>query len=174
MSVYRGQEKVLNSITAVEEAKVKEAVKANIVTAFSDTPSDEKVPSEKLIKTELSKKVEIDDTNKSSTKTYSSNKISGLFDKMVYKDTRRVNSPPAYYFENFPMQNVYEFKDCDALGITNAKYGALQTLTCWVDSTGTIYQVFFCEAGVYYRSSTISTDMASCTWGSWNKLAVAP
>ena len=53
MSVYRGQEKVLNSITAVEEEKVKEAVKANIVTAFSDTPSDEKVPSEKLVKTEL-------------------------------------------------------------------------------------------------------------------------
>ena len=49
MSVYKGQEKVLNSITAVEEAKVKEVVKANIVTAFSDTPSDEKVPSEKAV-----------------------------------------------------------------------------------------------------------------------------
>ena len=30
MSVYRGQEKVLNSITAVEEAKVKEAVKEEV------------------------------------------------------------------------------------------------------------------------------------------------
>ena len=174
MSVYKGQEKVLNSITAVEEAKVKEAVKANIVTAFSDTPSDEKVPSEKLVKTELSKKVEIDDTNKSSTKTYSSNKIYGLFDKMGYKDTRDVNSPPAYYFENFPMQNVCELKDCGVLGITNANYGALQTLTCWKDTTAPIYQVLVCETGVYYRSSTISTDMASCTWRSWNKLAVTP
>ena len=148
MSVYKGQEKVLNSITAVEEAKVKEAVKANIVTAFSDTPSDEKVPSEKLVKTELS--------------------------KMGYKDTRNLDSPPAYYFENFPTQNVYEFKDCSALGITSANYGALQTLICWKDSTAPIYQVLVCEGGVYYRSSTISTDMASCTWRSWNKLAVTP
>ena len=148
MSVYRGQEKVLNSITAVEEEKVKEAVKANIVTAFSDTPSDEKVPSEKLVKTELS--------------------------KMRYKDTRNVDSPPAYYFENFPTQNVYEFKDCGALGITSDNYGALQTLVCWKDSTAPIHQVLVCDGGVYYRSSTISTDMASCTWRSWNKLAVTP
>ena len=55
MSIYKGQEKVLNSITPIEEEKVKEAVKANIVTAFSDTPSDEKVPSEKAVKTELDK-----------------------------------------------------------------------------------------------------------------------
>ena len=122
MSVYKGQEKVLNSITAVEEAKVKEAVKAN----------------------------------------------------MEYKDTRNVDSPPAYYFENFPTQNVYEFKTCGALGITSANYGALQTLICWKDSTAPIYQVLVCDGGVYYRSSTISTDMASCTWGSWNKLAVTP
>ena len=148
MSIYKGQEKVLNSITSIEEEKVKEAVKANIVTAFSDTPSDEKVPSEKLVKTELS--------------------------KMGYKDTRNVDSPPAYYFENFPTQNVYEFKDCSALGITSANYGALQTLICWKDSTAPIYQVLVCEGGVYYRSSTISTDMASCTWRSWNKLAVTP
>ena len=148
MSVYKGQEKVLNSITSIEEEKVKEAVKANIVTAFSDTPSDEKVPSEKLVKTELS--------------------------KMGYKDTRNVDSPPAYYFENFPTQNVYEFKTCGALGITSANYGALQTLTCWKDSTAPIHQVLVCETGVYYRSSTISPDMASCTWGSWNKLAVTP
>ena len=122
MSIYKGQEKVLNSITPIEEEKVKEAVKAN----------------------------------------------------MGYKDTRDVNSPPAYYFENFPMQNVYELKDCSALGITNANYGALQTLTCWKDSTAPIYQVLVCDGGVYYRSSTISTDMASCTWRSWNKLAVTP
>ena len=30
MSVYKGQEKILNSITAVEEAKVKEAVKEEV------------------------------------------------------------------------------------------------------------------------------------------------
>ena len=174
MSVYRGQEKVLNSITAVEEAKVKEVVKANIVTAFSDTPSDEKVPSEKLVKTELSKKVEVDDANKSSTKTFSSNKISDLFDKMKYVDTRDVDSPPAYYFENFPMQNVYEFKKCNVLGITNAIFGALQTLVCWYNATTEIYQVLFCEAGVYYRCSTTDKDTAISTWGSWNKLAVTP
>ena len=174
MSIYKNGDKILSSITAVEEAKVKEAVKANIVTAFSDTPSDEKVPSEKLVKAELSKKVEVDDTNKSSTKTFSSNKISGLFDKMKYVDTRDVDSPPAYYFENFPMQNVYEFKSCGALGIAGANYGALQTLACWANGTAPIYQVLVCEAGVYYRSSTTSTDIASSTWRSWNKLAVTP
>ena len=173
MSVYKGQEKVLNSITAVEEAKVKEAVKANIVTAFSDTPSDEKVPSEKLVKAELSKKVEVDDANKSSTKTFSSNKISDLFDKMKYVDTRDVNSPPSYYFENFPMQNVYEFKKCSALGIFG-DYGALQTLVCWHDVTAPIHQVLVCENGIYYRSSNIAPDPTNCAWGSWTKLAVTP
>ena len=122
MSIYKGQEKVLNNITPIEEEKVKEAVKAN----------------------------------------------------MEYKDTRNVDSPPAYYFENFPTQNVYEFKTCGALGITSDNYGALQTLICWKDSTAPIYQVLVCDGGVYYRSSTISTDMASCTWRSWNKLAVTP
>ena len=153
MSVYRGQEKVLNSITAVEEAKVKEAVKANIVTAFSDTPSDEKVPSEKLVKTELAKKVGIE--------------------TIKYTDTRYVDSPPSYYLENFPMQNVYEFKNCSALGIFG-DYGALQTLVCWHDVTAPIHQVLVCSNGIYYRSSNFSTDPTNCTWGSWTKLAVAP
>lgn len=63
--------------------------------------------------------------------------VSGLENDITVKDTRSVNSPPSFYWANYPTRVVNEFKQASVIGLTGmGTYVNLATTVSYKDSTG--------------------------------------
>lgn len=81
------------------------------------------------------------------------------------EDTRDVNSPPSWYYENYPKRNVREFKRTTVMGVGSnlETYGTLLTEVPWSDTSGgRIKQSFYVHDKIFTRSGTSS-------WTSWKE-----
>lgn len=87
-------------------------------------------------------------------------------DGLDIKDTRATNESPNWYFKNYPKTTVMEFKECNAIGLSNVGiYCNLQTIVLWGDSTGGYPRQTAKIEGTgkeYWRVGTSDT-----TWSSW-------
>ena len=87
-------------------------------------------------------------------------------DGLDIKDTRATNESPNWYFKNYPKTTVMEFKECNAIGLSNVGiYCNLQTIVLWGDSTGGYPRQTAKIEGTgkeYWRVGTSNT-----TWSSW-------
>ena len=88
-----------------------------------------------------------------------------LADKKI-KDTRSTNQLPSWYFTNYPLQEVREFKQVPTMGIGSGTYGILTTNVPWRDdSGGTVKQKFETNTETHVRQS----NSAGTAWGAWSK-----
>lgn len=87
-------------------------------------------------------------------------------DGLDIKDTRATNESPNWYFNNYPKTTVMEFKECNAIGLSNVgRYCNLQTIVLWGDSSGGYPRQTAKIEGTgkeYWRVGTSDT-----TWSSW-------
>lgn len=87
-------------------------------------------------------------------------------DGLDVKDTRATNESPNWYFKNYPKTTVMEFKECNAIGLSNVgTYCNLQTIVLWGDSSGGYPRQTAKIEGTgkeYWRVGTSDT-----TWSSW-------
>lgn len=87
-------------------------------------------------------------------------------DGLDIKDTRATNESPNWYFKNYPKTTVMEFKECNAIGLSNVGiYCNLQTIVLWGDSSGGYPRQTAKIEGTgkeYWRVGTSNT-----TWSSW-------
>ena len=87
-------------------------------------------------------------------------------DGLDIKDTRATNESPNWYFKNYPKTTVMEFKECNAIGLSNVGiYCNLQTIVLWGDSSGGYPRQTAKIEGTgkeYWRVGTSDT-----TWSSW-------
>lgn len=87
-------------------------------------------------------------------------------DGLDIKDTRATNESPNWYFKNYPKTTVMEFKECNAIGLSNVgTYCNLQTIVLWGDSSGGYPRQTAKIEGTgkeYWRVGTSDT-----TWSSW-------
>lgn len=87
-------------------------------------------------------------------------------DGLDIKDTRATNESPNWYIKNYPKTTVMEFKECNAIGLSNVGiYCNLQTIILWGDSSGGYPRQTAKIEGTgkeYWRVGTSDT-----TWSSW-------
>lgn len=88
-----------------------------------------------------------------------------LSDKTI-KDTRNDNMNPAWYFNNYGLQTVAEFKYRNILGVPGSQtYVHLTTEVPWKDSSGgNIIQTAKSSDGTYQRVGSTTF------WSSWEKI----
>lgn len=78
-------------------------------------------------------------------------------------DTRDANKNPQWYYDNYAMQIVHEFKSTSVLGLSGETYCYLETIVPWNDATGGYpKQTAFVNNRKYTRVGTSTT-----TWGAW-------
>lgn len=89
-------------------------------------------------------------------------------DKQI-KDTRNVNRPPSWYFNNYSKQLVRELKRNDIVGISGeGSVSILETDVPWFDASGgRIKQILYTDTATHERRSNVSVD----TWQPWKKVA---
>ena len=91
-----------------------------------------------------------------------------LADKRI-KDTRSDNQSPQWYWTNYPIQTVEEFKVSAVIGLTSeSAYAILTTNVQWGDSSGgNVKQTAKTDRATFERYGT------GTTWGAWTKIANA-
>lgn len=87
-----------------------------------------------------------------------------------FPDTRDENKPPKWYFENYPRQEITEFKYGKSLGLfpaDNYSYGTLTTYVPWNSNSGGYpVQIFRSQTSATYTRTTNNND----TWLAWRKV----
>ena len=108
--------------------------------------------------------------------TTTSNKTTALESKLndeaeylTLQDTRGVNQPPSWYYNNHPRRVVNEFKQASVLGLSGlGEYVNLETRVIWGDSSGgRIVQTAFSHTNIFLTSQRTSSSDTS--WNGWSQ-----
>ena len=92
--------------------------------------------------------------------------INSITNRITVTDTRHTNKTPSWYMTNHPKRQVWEFKECAALGLSGETYCFLETSVPWGDSSGGYpKQVAKVLDKEYWRVGTSDT-----AWGPWNNV----
>jgi len=87
-------------------------------------------------------------------------------DSVKLPDTRSTNQSPSWYWTNYPMKRVTEFKSASTLGLTGmGTYVALETIVPWSDSSGgAIIQIARSQDSTLTAERSSTGSGASATW----------
>ena len=106
-------------------------------------------------------------TSQGGSITTLTNSVSAIDQIVTIRDTRNDNSPPSFYWANYPRRTVREFKFRSVIGAPgSSSYGALETTARWTDASGgPVVQVFTPGESLdqYTRYSTSTT-----AWSAWS------
>lgn len=106
-------------------------------------------------------------TSQGGSITTLNNSVSAIDQIVTIRDTRNDNSPPSFYWANYPRRTVREFKFRSVIGAPGtSSYGALETTARWTDASGgPVVQVFTPGESLdqYTRYSTSTT-----AWSAWS------
>ncbi|HAV3341458.1 TPA: phage tail protein [Acinetobacter baumannii] len=102
-------------------------------------------------------------TSQGSSITSLNASVNGLLKDVAVSDTRSTNQPPSWYWSNYPLRIVREFKQASVLGLTGmGTYVSLETYVYWIDpSGGPIIQI------ARGSSSTFTAERRSADYNSW-------
>ncbi len=98
--------------------------------------------------------------------TQQSQVLASLDNLNTVLDTRNVNSPPSYYWANYPSRSVREFKLRTVVGVpAGPTYGVLTTTVPYLNSTGGVIQQVFISSDEKFSYSRTSTSTTA--WSAW-------
>ncbi|GEM_PF-319153 len=98
--------------------------------------------------------------------TQQSQVLASLDNLNTVLDTRNVNSPPSYYWANYPRRSVREFKLRTVVGVpAGPTYGVLTTTVPFVNNTGGVIQQVFVSSDEKFSYSRTSTSTTA--WSAW-------
>ncbi|EHF3480331.1 phage tail protein [Acinetobacter baumannii] len=94
--------------------------------------------------------------------------VNGLLKDVSVSDTRSTNQPPSWYWSNYPLRIVREFKQASVLGLTGMGiYVSLETYVYWTDASGgPIIQI---ARGTDSKLTAERRSTSTSTWGSWSQ-----
>ncbi|EXU43982.1 phage tail family protein [Acinetobacter baumannii 24845_6] len=94
--------------------------------------------------------------------------VNGLLKDVSVSDTRSTNQPPSWYWSNYPLRIVREFKQASVLGLTGmGTYVSLETYVYWTDASGgPIIQI---ARGTDSKLTAERRSTSTSTWGSWTQ-----
>lgn len=94
--------------------------------------------------------------------------VNGLLKDVAVSDTRSTNQPPSWYWSNYPLRIVREFKQASVLGLTGmGTYVSLETYVYWTDASGgPIIQI---ARGTDSKLTAERRSTSTSTWGSWTQ-----
>lgn len=107
-------------------------------------------------------------TSQGSSITSLNASVNGLLKDVAVSDTRSTNQPPSWYWSNYPLRIVREFKQASVLGLTGmGTYVSLETYVYWTDpSGGPIIQI---ARGTDSKLTAERRSTSTSTWGSWTQ-----
>lgn len=107
-------------------------------------------------------------TSQGSSITSLNASVNGLLKDVAVSDTRSTNQPPSWYWSNYPLRIVREFKQASVLGLTGmGTYVSLETYVYWTDaSSGPIIQI---ARGTDSKLTAERRSTSTSTWGSWTQ-----
>lgn len=101
-----------------------------------------------------------------SNATTAKNNAATALNRVTLKDTRNDNQNPQWYIDNYPKQQVQEFKKCSTIGLSGVgSYCYLTTYVPWKDSSGGYPKQTAkvdSTGKEYWRSGTSAT-----AWSAW-------
>ncbi|EPP8625999.1 TipJ family phage tail tip protein [Acinetobacter baumannii] len=102
-------------------------------------------------------------TSQGSSITSLNASVNGLLKDVAVSDTRSTNQPPSWYWSNYPLRIVREFKQASVLGLTGmGTYVSLETYVYWTDASGgPIIQI------ARGSSSAFTAERRSADYNSW-------
>ncbi|KQF31425.1 TipJ family phage tail tip protein [Acinetobacter baumannii] len=107
-------------------------------------------------------------TSQGSSITSLNASVNGLLKDVAVSDTRSTNQPPSWYWSNYPLRIVREFKQASVLGLTGmGTYVSLETYVYWTDASGgPIIQI---ARGTDSKLTAERRSTSTSTWGSWTQ-----
>ncbi|MDV7546459.1 phage tail protein [Acinetobacter baumannii] len=107
-------------------------------------------------------------TSQGSSITSLNASVNGLLKDVAVSDTRSTNQPPSWYWSNYPLRIVREFKQASVLGLTGmGTYVSLETYVYWTDASGgPIIQI---ARGTDSKLTAERRSASTSTWGSWTQ-----
>ncbi|MCF4467085.1 phage tail protein, partial [Acinetobacter baumannii] len=105
-------------------------------------------------------------TSQGSSITSLNASVNGLLKDVAVSDTRSTNQPPSWYWSNYPLRIVREFKRASVLGLTGmGTYVSLETYVYWTDASGgPIIQI---ARGTDSKLTAERRSTSTSTWGTW-------
>ncbi|MFG4177287.1 phage tail protein [Acinetobacter baumannii] len=107
-------------------------------------------------------------TSQGSSITSLNASVNGLLKDVAVSDTRSTNQPPSWYWSNYPLRIVREFKQASVLGLTGmGTFVSLETYVYWTDASGgPIIQI---ARGTDSKLTAERRSTSTSTWGSWTQ-----
>ncbi|HHP6845520.1 TPA: hypothetical protein ACSE8G_003340, partial [Acinetobacter baumannii] len=107
-------------------------------------------------------------TSQGSSITSLNASVNGLLKDVAVSDTRSTNQPPSWYWSNYPLRIVREFKQASVLGLTGmGTFVSLETYVYWTDASGgPIIQI---ARGTDSKLTAERRSTAASTWGNWSQ-----
>lgn len=107
-------------------------------------------------------------TSQGSSITSLNASVNGLLKDVAVSDTRSTNQPPSWYWSNYPLRIVREFKQASVLGLTGmGTYVSLETYVYWTNASGgPIIQI---ARGTDSKLTAERRSTSTSTWGSWTQ-----
>lgn len=107
-------------------------------------------------------------TSQGSSITSLNASVNGLLKDVAVSDTRSTKQPPSWYWSNYPLRIVREFKQASVLGLTGmGTYVSLETYVYWTDASGgPIIQI---ARGTDSKLTAERRSTSTSTWGSWTQ-----
>ncbi|MBP4452187.1 phage tail protein [Acinetobacter baumannii] len=107
-------------------------------------------------------------TSQGSSITSLNASVNGLLKDVAVSDTRSTNQPPSWYWSNYPLRIVREFKQASVLGLTGmGTYVSLETYVYWTDASGgPIIQI---ARGTDSKLTAERRSTSTSTWGNWSQ-----
>ncbi|EXT36194.1 phage tail protein [Acinetobacter baumannii] len=94
--------------------------------------------------------------------------VNGLLKDVSVSDTRSTNQPPSWYWSNYPLRIVREFKQASVLGLTGmGTYVSLETYVYWTDASGG--PIIHIARGTDSKLTAERRSTSTSTWGSWTQ-----
>ncbi|MFW2777242.1 beta strand repeat-containing protein, partial [Acinetobacter baumannii] len=105
-------------------------------------------------------------TSQGSSITSLNASVNGLLKDVAVSDTRSTNQPPSWYWSNYPLRIVREFKQASVLGLTGmGTFVSLETYVYWTDASGgPIIQI---ARGTDSKLTAERRSTSTSTWGTW-------
>lgn len=94
--------------------------------------------------------------------------VNGLLKDVSVSDTRSTNQPPSWYWSNYPLRIVREFKQASVLGLTGmGTYVSLETYVYWTDASGgPIIQI---ARGTDSKLTAERRSASTAAWSTWTQ-----
>ncbi|HHP0315926.1 TPA: TipJ family phage tail tip protein [Acinetobacter baumannii] len=107
-------------------------------------------------------------TSQGSSITSLNASVNGLLKDVSVSDTRSTNQPPSWYWSNYPLRIVREFKQASVLGLTGmGTYVSLETYVYWTDASGgPIIQI---ARGTDSKLTAERRSASTAAWSTWTQ-----